>query len=392
MKQAVKIALCEIIATKTGSVDPSKFPDETFDLYSIPAFDNGRSELVKGSGIGSSKQVVAPGDVLLSKIVPHIRRAWIVGKSRGQRIIASGEWIVFRSDRADADYLRQVLVGDPFHAQFMNTVAGVGGSLLRARPAHVAKIEIPLPPLPEQRRIAAVLDQAEALRAKRRAALAQLDSLTQAIFLEMFGDPIPNDRHWPVSAIGELDIQIADGNYSSKYPTSSEFVESGVPFIRANNLRDMTVVADDMRFISTDKHHELQKGHLAEGDVLITTRGDIGNIAVVPRAFHDANINAQIVLLRPNPSHLDSRYLAYLLDLPQMKIRIQSFQNGVALKQLPIRQLVRITIPVAPIELQREFARRVMAVEKLKTAHRMSLAELDALFAALQHRAFRGEL
>ncbi len=254
------------------------------------------------------------------------------------------------------------------------------------------KTRVPLPPLAEQRRIAEVLDRAEALRAKRRAALAQLDSLTQSLFLDLFGDPIPNERDWPVSPIGELDIQIADGNYSSKYPTSSEFVESGVPFIRANNLRDMTVVADDMRFISPAKHHELQKGHLAEGDVLITTRGDIGNIAVVPRTFHDANINAQIVLLRPNPTHLDSRYLAYLLDLPQMKIRIQSFQNGVALKQLPIRQLVRISVPVPPIPLQREFARRVTAVEALKTAQRASLAELDALFATLQHRAFKGEL
>jgi type I restriction enzyme S subunit len=75
-----------------------------------------------------------------------------------------------------------------------------------------------------------------------------------------------------------------------------------------------------------------------------------------------------------------------------MKIRIQSFQNGVALKQLPIRQLVRISVPVPPIPLQREFARRVTAVEALKTAQRASLAELDALFATLQHRAFKGEL
>src|SRR5439155_14732800 len=179
VSRAPCIALGDLMATKSGSVDPSKFTEEIFDLYSIPAFDRGEPEIVAGSAIGSAKQVVEPGDVLLSKIVPHIRRSWIVGKARGRRIIASGEWIVFRSERANPDYLRQVLVGDPFHTQFMNTVAGVGGSLLPARPAHVAKIAIPLPPLTEQRRIAEVLDRAEALRAKRRATLGQLDSLTQ---------------------------------------------------------------------------------------------------------------------------------------------------------------------------------------------------------------------
>ena len=192
MSRAPSIGLGDIMATKSGSVDPSKFTEEVFDLYSIPAFDRGEPEVVAGSEIGSAKQVVEPGDVLLSKIVPHIRRSWIVGKARGRRIIASGEWIVFRSERANPDYLRQVLVGDPFHTQFMNTVAGVGGSLLRARPAHVAKIAIPLPPLAEQRRIAEVLDRAEALRDKRRAALAQLDSLTQSLVLDVFVDVAKN--------------------------------------------------------------------------------------------------------------------------------------------------------------------------------------------------------
>lgn len=157
-------------------------------------------------------------------------------------------------------------------------------------------------------------------------------------------------------------------------------------------MRDLTVVGNDLRFISATKHQELKKGHLIEGDVLITTRGEIGNVAVVPRAFDGANINAQIVLLRPKGSQINSRYFAYLLNLPQMKARFESYQNGVALKQLPIRLLVRVPVPVPPTDLQNEFARRVTAVEKMNATHCASLAELDALFAVLQYRAFRGEL
>jgi len=160
------VALGDLMVSRGGSVDPAKFPDEKFDLYSIPAFDRGTSDIVQGADIGSTKQVVRPGDVLLSKIVPHIRRSWVVGPSRGHRVIASGEWIVFRSSAAHPPYLRHVLTGDPFHAQFMATVSGVGGSLLRARPAFVARIDVPLPPIEEQRRIAEVLDRAAATECK----------------------------------------------------------------------------------------------------------------------------------------------------------------------------------------------------------------------------------
>src|SRR5690606_9653361 len=110
-----------------------------------------------------------PGDVLLSKIVPHIRRCWVVGHDTpGQMQIGSGEWMVLGGVGIDPRYLSKVLVSDEFHVAFMKTVAGVGGSLVRARPAAVAEIEIPVPPsLDEQRRIAAVLDKVDALRRQR---------------------------------------------------------------------------------------------------------------------------------------------------------------------------------------------------------------------------------
>jgi type I restriction enzyme S subunit len=128
---------------RTGSVDPSAFPDEVFDLYSVPAFDTGQPEVLAGSKIGSAKQVVQPGDVLISKIVPHIRRCWVVGENRGRRIIASGEWIVFRSPAVDPNFLRYLLVEDRFHAKFINTVSGMGGSLMRARPSYVSERVFP---------------------------------------------------------------------------------------------------------------------------------------------------------------------------------------------------------------------------------------------------------
>lgn len=140
------ISLGDLALRKGGSVDPKKHLVELFELYSIPAFDSGAPEVVIGAEIGSSKKAVQPNDVMISRIVPHIRRACVVGQANRHRQIASSEWIIFRSERIWPQYLRWVLVGDVFHSAFMRTVSGVGGSLLRARPAEVFKISIPLPP------------------------------------------------------------------------------------------------------------------------------------------------------------------------------------------------------------------------------------------------------
>ena len=141
------------------TIDPRNTPDEIFELWSIPAFDAGSPGLLRGGEIGSQKKAVVPGDVLLSRIIPHIRRGWVVREnSAARRQIASTEWIVFSSDEVVPEFLRHLLVSDFFHASFMQTITGVGGSLSRANPAAVGEIKIPLPPLEVQKEIVAEIE------------------------------------------------------------------------------------------------------------------------------------------------------------------------------------------------------------------------------------------
>lgn len=168
------------------SVDPSQSPDEHFELWSIPAHDKGVADYVKGFQVGSHKKLVNPGDVLISKIVPHIQRSRVVGRSeRKCRVIASTEWIVFGGGKIEAEYLREVLISEDFHRKFMETVTGVGGSLARANVKAVAKIKIPFPSIQEQRNIADVLlcagadegaitQRIESLRAQKRGLMQKL--------------------------------------------------------------------------------------------------------------------------------------------------------------------------------------------------------------------------
>ena len=389
MTSVAYVPLGELMATKTGSVDPSKYQDEAFDLYSIPAFDRGAPEVADGSAIGSAKQVVEPQDVLLSKIVPHIRRTWIVSEDRGRRVIASGEWIVFRSPRAEPGYLRQVLRSDPFHVQFMQTVAGVGGSLLRARPAQVARISIPLPPLPEQRRIAAILDQADSLRAKRREALAQLDSLTQSIFIEMFGNPSRNPKSWPETALSKLVREGDSINYGVVQP--GDALDEGIPLVRVGDLVDGEFSSTTLKRIDPIIESAYKRSRLRGDEILVSCVGSIGVTVLATLAMKGFNI-ARAVARIPLADRANRIFIASYLRTDAVQNYFTAALRTVAQPTLNIKQIAETKVFCPPLALQENFATRIQAVESLKTTHRAALAELNALFATLQHRAFAGQL
>jgi type I restriction enzyme S subunit len=380
------VALEEIMRGRGETVDPADHPAEEFDLYSIPAYDLGVPELLSGSKIGSTKQMVEPGDVLLSKIVPHIRRTWVVGPSRGRRIIASSEWIVFRDSRVLPSYLRHLLVEDGFHAKFMQTVSGVGGSLLRARPSFVAQITIPLPSLLEQRRIADVLDRAESLRTKRRAALAEVDLLPQSLFLDLFGHQAVVLQRWPTRKLGDLLDFLTSGSRGwAKY-----YAHSGDLFLRIQNVRRDELVIEDVAYVNAPNTAEAQRTRVRPGDVLLSITADLGRTAVVPNGIGTAFINQHLSILRT--SKINPRFLSAYFASPAGQRQVLGRNRQAVKAGLNFDDIRSFEVPEPPIELQNEFVRRVVAVEKLKAYQCASLAELDALFTSLQHRAFRGAL
>jgi len=387
MSAAAAMALEEIMPPRLGTVDPAAHPDEEFDLYSIPAFDAGEPEVAIGRQIGSAKQIVKPGDVLLSRIVPHIRRAWVVGDDRGRRIIASSEWIVFRGPSVVPHYLRHVLVGDPFHAEFMHTVSGVGGSLLRARPAYVAKIRIPLPTLLEQRRVAEILDKADALRAKRRTALAQLDRLTQSIFLDMFGDPATNPKGLLTSNIDGIAEQVTDGEHLTPERTTE-----GIKLLSARNVRDGYIDFENVDYIGIDEYERIRRRcNPSRGDILISCSGTIGRVASV-ETDECFSLVRSAALVRPKSAAIRTKFLEHYLRTPALKARMLRRANASSQANLFQGQIRELPVFVPPVELQDTFVRTVARVESLKAIGQGVLAELEALFASLQHRAFREEL
>lgn len=374
--------LGDVMLTRGGSVQPAEHPTELFELYSIRGHDSGGSELVLGSTIGSGKQVVQPGDVLVSKIVPHIRRARVVGPLQGARQVASGEWIVFRGDTFDPGYLRQYLLSDRFHRQFMNTVAGVGGSLVRARPAHVKSIELPLPSLDEQRRIAAILDHADALRAKLRQVLAHLDDLAQSIFHDTFGGAV-----WSQQLADLAGVQI--GPFGSLLH-KEDYVEGGVPVLNPMHIQSGELVLDLSFSVSPEKATALAPYALEEGDVLLGRRGEMGRAAVVGPQAAGAICGTGSIVLRPR--NVDSEVLWALVSSPRMKRHLERESLGSTLPNLNAKIVSAAPVPAVDHREQARFA-HARAALRSRTALSQQAARLeDELFASLQSRAFAGEL
>lgn len=373
------------MVSRGGSVNPADFPGEDFDLYSIPAYDAGVPMITAGRDIGSIKRAVETNDVLLSQIVPHIRRSWVVQPSRGRRQIASSEWIVFRAPGVHSPYLRHVLLSDGFYSQFMGTVSGVGGSLLRAKPAFVARIRVMLPPIEEQKRIAEVLDRADDLRAKRRQALAHLDQLIASIFLDMFGDPAQNPMGWQRRAVIEVG-QVMTGNTPPR--SDSNLYGDSIEWIKSDNIvPGLTYLTPASEGLSSAGRAVARVAKV--GSVLVTciagSPSSIGNAAMADR---EVAFNQQINAILP--SRMDGRFLLGQLLVGKRLVQLQSTGGMKGLVSKSRLEAVSLISP--PMPAQQQFSRRAGAVERLKKTQRTQLAELDGLFAALRDRAFAGLL
>ncbi len=243
------------------------------------------------------------------------------------------------------------------------------------------------PPMAEQRRIAEVLDRAEALRAKRRAALSQLDTLTQSIFLDLFGDPATNPKGWPLSTISEISEQVTDGEHLTPKRTTT-----GIKLLSARNIRDGYLDFQDVDHVGPEEHERIKRRcNPSRGDVLISCSGTIGRVALV-ETNESLSLVRSVALVRPRTSIVGSKFLEHYLRTTTLKARMLRRANASSQANLFQGQIRELPVYLPPISRQQNFARSAASVEKLRVAHRASLSELDALFAALQDRAFRGEL
>ncbi|MGF1748477.1 restriction endonuclease subunit S [Vibrio cionasavignyae] len=334
---------------------------------------------------GSSTHWFSDKHVLYSKLRPYLNKV-VLPDTYG---LATTELVPMLPDEArlDRSYLAHYLRSNKFVNWVSEQVAGA--KMPRVSMKVFWDHEIPLPPLSEQKLIAAILDKADAIRQKRKQAINLADEFLRSVFLDMFGDPVTNPKGFPLGTIRDLVDTANYGTSGKASETDGEF-----PVLRMGNITyqggwDFT----DLKYLDlTEK--ELPKYLVHKGDLLFNrtnSRELVGKTAVYneddPMAFA-----GYLVRVRPN-MHGNNYYISgYLNSGHGKKVLAGMCKSIVGMANINAQELQDINILLPPIELQNQYELLVKAVYEKITTHKSSSTELEQLFSSLSQKAFSGEL
>lgn len=249
----------------------------------------------------------------------------------------------------------------------------------------VDKVFLHLPPLPIQKQIAEILEKADRAKQKRKEANKLTNEFLQSVFIEMFGDPVKNPLSWEVKKFGDVFSSI---RYGTGSPPA--YVEIGIPFIRATNIKHNSIVKNDLVFISIADANKIKKCVLKEGNLIVVRSGvNTGDAAVVSKEFDGAYAAYDLIIELDN---VHSIFYSFLINSNYGKAIIEPLSRRAGQPHLNAEQLKEIEFYFPPLPLQQQFAEIVNKTEGLKEKQKQSAQELENLFQSLMQRAFKGEL
>ena len=322
------------------------------------------------------------GSVLFAKIGEAIRQNHRVIAGR-PLLIDNNAMAAIPSERIDSRFLYHYLKTVDFYALAPATTVPA------LRKSELDGIRVPFFPLEEQRRIAAILDQAETLRTQRRTALALQGSLTQSLFLDMFGDPVANPKGWQARELQDVVKQDTIVTYG--IVQAGEEFPGGIPYIRTGDIVDGSIRLSGLRHTDPEIAAKFARSRVEENEIVMSIRATVGTTALVPVELSGANLTQGTARIAPG-ADVHFQYLLYFLRSDATQQWIERQVKGATFREITLGRLRELPVLVPPLLLQQTFATRIASIEALKTTHRRALAALDALFASLQQRAFAGAL
>lgn len=248
----------------------------------------------------------------------------------------------------------------------------------------------------EQRRIAAILDKADAIRRKRRQALAEIDTLLRATFLDMFGDPATNPKGFDVEPVQRVLSRDRAGTQSGPFGAAlkkSELVAQGIPVWGIENVEHNSFNPTMRLFITPEKFAELERYDVRDGDVLISRAGTVGRMCIARPPVARSVLSTNLVRVSLDHSKMLPEYFVTLFtSFPDRLSQLRANKKDNAFSFLNPGTLKVLDIPQPDIKRQIEFARRVKALGRTKSLRAQAMEQANELFRALSQRAFRGEL
>ena len=261
----------------------------------------------------------------------------------------------------------------------------------------IKALKIPLPPLDQQKNIAAILDAADGYRQKTKALIAKYDELTQSLFLDMFGDPVANNKKWKVDKLKSLSTKIGSGN--TPKGGKKVYVDEGITFFRSMNVWKNNIVYEDIAFIDEETHSKMPKSSLKHKDILMTKTGrvntensSLGRAALYLGEDDMANVNGHVYLIRLKEGVLHEFVLHILTSKEYRDLIRRVCVGGIDKRQLNKDHIEDFPIIAPPQDMQDKFVNNLKTINHDKESLKESLAKAEDLFNSLLQKAFKGEL
>lgn len=260
------------------------------------------------------------------------------------------------------------------------------GTISNLHLIEIKKIKIPVPSLLQQKKIANILDAADALKQNDKAVVAKYDELIQALFLDMFGDPVSNPKGWEKLELGKV-IDVRDGTHDSP-----KYIEKGYPLVTSKNIKNGKLVLDNVNYISQEDYNKINsRSKVDVGDIIMPMIGTIGNPLLVDFEVNFAIKN--VALFKFNDKSIITNKMLLTLLNGHFLERFSSLNNkGGTQKFVSLGDIRKMLVPIPPITLQNQFAERVALIEEQKAIAQASLIKSEELFNSLLQKAFKGEL
>ncbi|MBD2121825.1 restriction endonuclease subunit S [Trichocoleus sp. FACHB-262] len=245
-----------------------------------------------------------------------------------------------------------------------------------------------LPPLKEQGRIATILDRADAVRRKRQEAIAFTEELLRSAFIEMFGNPLNNSKHWEVINLGKLLTFLTSGSRGwAKF-----YASEGDLFLRIQNVKNGRLLLDDIAYVNPPNSAEARRTLVQEGDVLLSITADLGRTAVIPRGLKPSYINQHLALLRVDQRRISPTYLAAFLSSQAGQLQFEKLNREGVKAGLNFDDVKSLRILLPPIQKQQEYEELFACQTNALARYKQSVDSSRNLFSSIHQRVFCGEI
>lgn len=363
-------------------------PDSKFDIDYNPKY------LPDNFKVKYKEFVLKDGDIIIAMTDmatdPKILGVPTQVETKGHTLLLNqrvGKLFNFNLDKVCLPYIK-VALGRKDLKEYYKRFSG-GGIQLNISKENILNIQIPLPLLSDQIRIAEILSQAESLIAQRKQSISLLDELLKSTFLEMFGDPVKNEKEWEMMS-GEKYLDKLTVGVVIK--PASHYVDKGIIALRSLNIKPNRIDLNNLVYFSKESNEkELAKSILRTGDVVFVRTGVTGTAAIIPKELDGCNC-IDLIITRPKEKTINPKYLVFFFNSDIGKRIVLSKQVGGIQQHFNIGAMKSLRIPIPPLDLQTKFANIVEKVEALKTQYQQSLTELENMYGVLSQKAFKGEL